>query len=143
MTASARMGALRAVLGVVCASHLAIGLTIMLFGAAGVRLAARMYGVENVPETPAFLYILKPLGAYMLAVAVMAAFAIADPAKHRVVIYGIIALLAVRVAQRLIFGAEIREAFGVSSTHMAVQSLFFAAMAVALWILRPKETGGA
>jgi predicted tellurium resistance membrane protein TerC len=70
----------------------------------------------------------------------MAAAAIRDPARNRIVIYGLAALLVMRVAQRFIYADLITSAFGISPTQLYVQSGFFLALAIALVLLRPKTT---
>lgn len=136
----ARLNALKGVLGVLCLSHLAIGAALFAGGESMLRWIASLYGVAELPLTPEFVYIVKPLGAYMVAMGLMAAAAIRDPARNRIVIYGVAALLVMRVAQRFIYADLITSAFGISPTQLYVQSGFFLALAIALVLLRPKTT---
>src|SRR5688572_18940465 len=75
--------------------------------------AAAAYGA-SVTWTPQFVYILKPLGAFMLALGGLGVVAALDPFRHRVIVYGFAALLLLRDLQRLLFQREIEEAFGIT-----------------------------
>jgi hypothetical protein len=132
------MNLLRAVLLLVCGSHLLIGGALLFGGDGAVALMARAYGATRGGDDPAFLYMLKPLGAYMIAIGAMAGAAIVKPWEHRIALYGVALLLVIRVAQRWVFAEEIREAFGVTTSHRVAQSLFFFAIAAALIALRPR-----
>lgn len=138
LDARKRLIALRCLLGLVIASHLLIGSAIMLMGEPGIRAVAKMYGAAEIKLTPQFTYIIKPLGAYMIAFGVMAAFAFRDPGGNRAVIYGVAGLLVLRVLQRFVFAPEIREAFGLGWTQLLLQSAFFAAIAAGLVWLCPR-----
>ncbi|MBZ0088887.1 MAG: hypothetical protein K8H90_00765, partial [Thermoanaerobaculia bacterium] len=56
---------------------------------------------------------------------------------------GIAVLLLLRVVQRVLFADEIQSVFGVSPTRIWVQAGLFAALAVALWFLRPPSARAA
>ena len=135
-----RSGALRTVLALVFLSHLGIGLTLMIGHTGAIVAVARMYGISEVTCSPQFLYILKPLGAYMLAFALLAGFALRDPGGNRSVIVGIAGLLLLRVLQRLMFGSEAQAAFGITTPHLLAQCLFFVLIAGALLALLPRRT---
>lgn len=142
MSDKSRLLVLRLVLVVVCVSHLVIGIAIMSGNRELLEFAGRSYGASNVPTDPQFLYILKPLGAYMLAMGFLAATALYDPLKNRTVVDGIILLLVLRVLQRAFFRAEVQEAFGITGAHLVTQSLFFLTIAVALFWFRPRRVTG-
>ena len=139
MNPSLRTNLLRALLALVCASHLCIGLGLLLGGETAVQFLAKGYGATEGLDAPSFLYSLKPLGAYMIAIGAIAAAAFYQPWEHRIAIYGVALLLVIRVAQRWVYAEEIREAFGITTPHRVAQSLFFFALAAALLALRPKE----
>jgi hypothetical protein len=83
------------------------------------------------------------IGAFMLAIGVMAGFALRDPARNRAIIDGIGILQLLRVAQRVVFAAQVQETFGVSPGRLALQSVFFLALGLALLLLRPPARPGA
>jgi membrane-associated HD superfamily phosphohydrolase len=132
-----RQTALRILLAIVSISHLLLGLLAVVAPPETVaRLVATFYGA-TLEVTPAVQHVLRILGAYMMAIGVMAAFAFFNPAKQKGILAGIILLLVLRVAQRLIFASEIQQNFGVSAGHLWTQSAFFLALATALFWARP------
>lgn len=135
-----RKSLLRAVLALVCVSHLVIGSSLLFGGEGAVDVLAKGYGATQGFDSPAFLYMLKPLGAYMIAIGAMAAAAMFKPYEHRIVLYGVALLLVIRVAQRWVFAEEILATFGVTTPHRVAQSLFFFAIAAALILLRPRQS---
>jgi hypothetical protein len=138
-----KVAALRLVLLLVAVSNIMIGIAANLgpdLAPAFLRVVAASYGVTDLTLSPQLAYILKPLGAYMIAVGALAFVASRDPLQHRVLVYGIAGLLGLRVLQRLIFGAEAQAAFGISTGRMVGQSLFFVAIALTLVALLPRST---
>ncbi len=125
--------ALKALLWIVCASHLAHGLA-LIFSHTLQKQVALLYGAE-VDWTPQFIYILRALGAFMFALGVMGVGAALDPLRYRLVVYGFAALLLIRVLQRVILQGDIREAFAITPTHLFAGSGFFLAFSVALAVL--------
>jgi hypothetical protein len=131
---------LRAVLVIVCASHLVLG-AVAFLGLPDLitSLAAVTYGAE-VTLTPPLLHAARILGAFMLAIGIMAGFALRDPVRNRAIIDGIGILQCLRVAQRLIFASQIQEVFAVSPGRLFAQSLFFLLLGVVLLALRPRAS---
>jgi hypothetical protein len=66
------------------------------------KIMADYYGA-TVDWTPQFLYILKPLGAFMLVLGMLAGFAALNPLAHKTIIYGFAILFSVRALQRPLF----------------------------------------
>lgn len=136
-----RQFALRVVLALVCISHLVLG-AIGYFASPGpvTKTLAAFYGA-SVTLTPQSLHLIRILGAFMIAIGVLAGFAFRHPRANRTVIYGVIVLLLLRVSQRLLFAREIHASFNVSYGQLWTQSIFFFALAVALFLLRPRGEG--
>lgn len=131
-------GLLKVVLGVVCLSHLTLGAAGFLAGRNAVTEAvASAYGA-TLTMTPQLQHVLRMLGAFMIAVGVMSAFALLNPARNRAIINGLAVLLLLRVAQRIVFAQEIQEVFSISSARLWGQTVFFLALAALLFFLRPK-----
>lgn len=131
---------LRVLLAVVSVSHLLLGLLAVAAPVESVaRVAAALYGA-TLDVTPALQHILRILGAFMIAVGLMSSFAFFSPEKHEGIIAGVVVLLLLRVAERLIFAREIQSTFQVSTTHLWIQSIFFLILAVALFIVRPRAS---
>ena len=139
-----RLLVLRLVLLLVCTTQVLIGLGIMIGNAGILEFFAQSYGANRVPTEPEFLYILKPLGAYMVTIGFLAGAAFLDPQRCKIAIDGVVFLLVLRVLQRFVFGGQAQQAFGISTSQLVFQSLFFLAIAVALLFFRPRkatETG--
>ncbi len=124
---------LSVLLWTVCAFHIIIGAGINIFPEFP-KLMASLYGAQ-VEWTAQFQYILKPLGAFMLALGVMAAIAARDPLSNRAIVYGFAVLFVLRALQRLVFQTEIESLFAISVERNLVASVFFFALAVALLLL--------
>ena len=75
----------------------------------------------------------------MLAIAVLSWFAFRNPADNKSIILGIVVLLVLRVLQRLIFATHVHEHFSISYTQLIAQSIFFLAIALGLFLLRPRS----
>jgi hypothetical protein len=83
----------------VCAYHLIVGIGLNVSAPGFLQVMAAYYGAQ-VDWTPQFLYILKPLGAYMLVMGGLAAVAALNPLANRHVVYGFAALFILRALQR-------------------------------------------
>jgi hypothetical protein len=114
-------------------SHILIGGGIML-SPASQRALAGLYGAE-VEWTAQFVYILRPLGAFMFVLGLLVAAAALDPWKHRLIVYGLCGVLFLRVLQRLLLQRDIQDAFHVSPGRDLGMAAFFAAEAVAILVL--------
>ena len=99
-------------------------------------MMADYYGA-TVEWTPALLYLVKPIGAFMLALGVMAGLAARDPLGHSSIVYGFVVLFTMRGLQRLVFQGEIATAVGIESGRNIGNAVFFLLMAAALfWLFR-------
>jgi hypothetical protein len=132
---------LRAVLVLVAAAHLFLGA--VAFAAVPemiTRWAAIAYGA-TITLTPPLQHAVRILGAFMIAVGVMAAFALRDPVRNRAIVDGIAILQLLRVTQRVLFSTQIQETFAVPSGRLLLQSAFFLALGLVLLLLRPAPAG--
>ena len=89
-----------------------------------------------------FAYIMKPLGAFMIALGVMAAMAARDPLGNRPIIIGFAVLFTMRGLQRLLFMDEIERVFAIPSSRSLVQMVVMLAFAVTLWLLLRAASAG-
>jgi hypothetical protein len=119
--------ALSGVLWFVSASHFVIGAGVNLVPGS-LPFFATLYGAE-VNWSPELIYILKPLGAFMLALALIAAAAARNPLRCRPVVYGFVALFVIRSLQRFAFGQEISDVFGIEAGRNILNAVFFLALA--------------
>lgn len=138
-----KMLILRILLIFVAASHLLLGLagTLIPPGQFADSIIQVTYG-GSFEIGPVTHHVIRILGAFMMAVGVMAAFAAFDPRRYVAVIYVIMFLFIVRTLQRLIFAEDIEEHFGIALWRLIGQSIFYLALGVALVLLRPRQGVG-
>jgi hypothetical protein len=101
-----------------------------------------LYGAQVDWNHPQFVYILKPLGAFMIALGIMAGIAARNPLRNRAIIYGFAILFIIRGLQRIVFLEEIQAAFGIGgSRHLSTMVFMFlsAALLLALLYFADKE----
>ena len=128
---------LRAILVVVAVSHVVLGLMACIVGPGTiVSLVTSLYGA-TITLTPQLHHVIRILGAFMIAIGIMSAFAIRDPERNRAIVDGLGILQLLRAAQRVVFAAQIQEAFGMPSGRLMLQSAFFGALGLLLLLLRP------
>lgn len=113
--------------------HLFVGLSVNLSDDFTL-LIARGYGA-TVDWTPQFVYILRPLGAFMIVLGLLATVAARQPARYPAVVLGFVLLFAIRSLHRLVHGDLITAAFGISSSRNMVNLVVFAVQAVVLFLL--------
>jgi hypothetical protein len=132
--------ALQILLGLVGLAHLGLGLLANLAPPETLaRLVSAFYGAA-LDVAPQVHHVTRIVGAFMIGIAVMAFLACRDPQRNRVVIWGIITILVLRVIQRVTLAQEISSAFNIAPSRIWMQVAFFLATAVALFLLLPKST---
>jgi len=132
------ISALQMFMWFICAFHILVGLSLNV-PLIPLEVMARYYGA-SVEWTPQFVYILKPLGAFMFILGGLAAAAALKPLHHKAIVYGFVALFALRALQRLIFSQEVESAFAIpGARNMASMVLFFALAAVLFVLYRAAE----
>ncbi|HEV3117562.1 MAG TPA: hypothetical protein VGY58_10935 [Gemmataceae bacterium] len=123
----------RVLLWIASLSHIVIGGGIML-SPEFQRTMASFYGAE-VDWTPQFVYILRPLGAFMFMFGLLLAVAAVEPWKHRLIVYGLCGVLLLRVVQRLALQQDIESAFHVSASRNLGMAALFLIEAIAILVL--------
>jgi hypothetical protein len=103
---------------------------------------ASYYGA-TVDWTPEFVYFVKPLGAFMFVLGVLAVVAARDPVGNRWVVYGFVVLFTIRGLQRIVFQEEIANAFAISGGRNIGNAIFFLALGASLFFLHRAATKGA
>jgi hypothetical protein len=132
------ISALQLFMWLICAFHILVGLSLNV-PLIPLDVIARYYGA-SVEWTPQFVYILKPLGAFMFILGGLAAAAALKPLHHKAIVYGFVALFALRALQRLIFQQEVQAAFSIpSSRNLGAMVLFFALAAGLFVVCRAAE----
>lgn len=128
-------GALTALLWFVCAFHVVVGLGVNV-SSAFPQAVANYYGAEII-WTPELAYIVKPVGAFMLALGFMAALAARNPLGNAAIVYGFVLLFTMRGLQRLVFQNEIATALSIETSRNIINAVFFFALAAVLfWLFR-------
>lgn len=121
---------LQGLLAYVGLSHVVIGGGAML-SADFQKRVADFYGVTADLNAQA-VYLARPLGAFMFVLGVMGLFAVRDPLRHKLLIYGFAAILLLRDLQRVIHQQEITDVFGISANWNLAVGAFFLVNAIAL-----------
>ena len=140
--ASTAVNALKGFMWFVAAYHLFVGLSLNL-SPAFTHLIARAYGATTVDWTPQLVYLAKILGAFMVALGILAALAAREPLRHPIVPLGFVILFALRALQRLIFLREIQAAFGQAPARLVTQFVVMAGLAVALFLVQRRAHAAA
>ena len=125
---------LKAYLWFIAAFHLFVGIAVNV-SLPLTRAIGEGYGA-TVDWTPQFVYILHPLGAFMIILGVLAAAAAREPMRYSAVVLGFVALFTIRALHRVVFADVLTSAFGISSSrNMLNMAIFFgqAALLLLLW----------
>ena len=132
------ISALQLLMWFVCAFHILVGVSLNV-PVIPLDVIAGYYGA-TVDWTPQFVYILKPLGAFMFILGGLAAAAALKPLHHKAIVYGFVALFTLRALQRLIFQQELQAAFSIpSARNLGSMALFFGLAAVLFAVYRAAE----
>lgn len=124
---------LKAYLWFIAAFHLFVGIAVNV-SLPLTRAIADGYGA-TVDWTPQFVYILRPLGAFMIILGVLAAAAAREPMRYSSVVLGFVALFTIRALHRVIFGDVLATEFGISPSRNMVNMAIFFGQALLLFLL--------
>lgn len=116
-----------------CAFHLIVGIGLNL-SPAFPQVMAGYYGA-SVEFTPQFLYILKPLGAFMIMVGLVVMAAARDPLNNGAIVHGLVALLAIRGLQRFAFQDAIVNDLAIESSRNVANGIAFLLLAAVFLVL--------
>lgn len=116
-----------------CVFHLVVGIGLNV-SPAFPQVMAGYYGAV-VDFTPQFLYILKPLGAFMIMVGLVVMAAARDPLNNAAIVYSLVALLAIRGLQRFVFQESIVGDLAIEGTRNNINGAVFLALAATFAIL--------
>jgi hypothetical protein len=126
----------------VALGHLASGLPLLFSGEGGMRIAQLMYGASFEPHAQA-VYLVRPLGVYLLAMGLLQLRAAADPWRLRAVIDVTLLIFVLRQLQRVFWAPAMFETFGLTpARHWTATAVFFATLvllAVARVKLKPPQ----
>ena len=122
-------------LWIVCAFHIFVGVSLNVDLGLKEWVGGTLYNATVDWSNGQFAYILKPLGAFMIALGVMAAFAARNPSGNRPIIYGFAFLFTLRGLQRLMFMSEIETAFAIPASRSMIQMVVMLLLALGLVVL--------
>jgi hypothetical protein len=94
----------------------------------------------NVVVDPQFSYLAKFLGAYVVAFGVMMLFIAKDPVRYGSLVYAAIVVAVLRIAERLIFAAELKSTFGIGMDRTIITIIVVGALNLGLLLLKPRES---
>ncbi|HEX8968516.1 MAG TPA: hypothetical protein VF937_11585 [Chloroflexota bacterium] len=135
---------LHAVLSWICAGHIITGLAALVSGKRAIRLGATLYRANFSPSKQ-FEVIVRPLGAYILALAFLQARALREPERYAAVLDATLLVFALRQIERALYASDVQDAFGIPPEAHARTTWYFRALAAALLFarLRPRSGYGA
>jgi hypothetical protein len=128
-------------LWVVCAFHLLVGLSLNVDIGLREWVGSSLYNAQVDWSDGQFAYIMKPLGAFMIALGIMAAFAARNPLGNRPIIIGFAILFTMRGLQRLLYMREIESVFAIPSSRSLIQMVVMLALALGLVLLLRAASG--
>ena len=126
----------------VCAFHVLVGLSLNVDLGLREWVGSSLYNAQVDWSDGQFAYIMKPLGAFMIALGVMAAMAARNPLGNRSIILGFVVLFTMRGLQRLLFMNEIESVFAIPVSRSMVQMVVMLALALGLALLLRAASGG-
>lgn len=125
-----------------CAFHILVGLSLNVDLGLKEWVGSSLYNAQVDWSDGQFSYIMKPLGAFMIALGIMAAMAARNPLGHRSIIVGFAILFTMRGLQRLLFMNEIESVFAIPASRSMVQMVVMLSLAAALMLLWRAASGG-
>lgn len=132
--------ALKFLLAAFCVVNIATGIIAFSSNAGLILLVGDfVYGVKLSALEAHTLYVIRMMGCLLLGAGVMCGFAAKNPARNKTVIYGLIVWLIMRVVQRLIDIEPFHQAFGTPYLKLWFSILFVSLVAVAFFLLLPKN----
>ena len=126
-----------------CAFHILVGLSLNVDLGLREWVGSSLYNARVDWSDGQFAYIMKPLGAFMIALGIMAAMAARNPLGNRAIIIGFVILFTMRGLQRLLYMNEIESVFAIPTSRSLVQMVVMLSLAIALMLLWRAASGGA
>ena len=140
MQSKTSLSMFRFLAGFVSVYHFILGL-IAIFGASSLVTSAVtiVYGVT--PNIDAqFLYMVKFIGAYMIAFAITAAILAYKPVEYQKLVWVLIGLFVIRILERIFFFSLLTEAFHITFAQDLRVMVPIAILAIALYYFRPRSS---
>ena len=119
--------------------HILMGILGIISGSTA-AWGAHVLWHANVVVDPQFSYLAKFLGAYVVAFGVMMLFIAKDPVRYGSLVYAALVVAALRIAERIIFAAELKSAFGIGMERTIVTIIIVGALNLGLLLFKPRES---
>ena len=123
--------AVRAVLWLLAAYHVLIGVASIVCHRTTSRIFARLYA-GSLGDGEQLRYAVRMLGFYALAIGALVAVAATDPGAHRPIVAVVAALQAARAISRLLSWRLLADAFAVSRARNTLAASMLAAESLVL-----------
>ena len=127
----------RAALVWVGLGHIATAVPLLFSGEGGLRVAQAMYGASFEPHAQA-VYLVRPLGAFMLALGLLQLNAVRDPWRFRAVLDVTILVFVLRQVQRVFHAPAVFAVFGLTPARHWIGTGFF--LAILIWLIVARVT---
>ena len=136
------LGWLKTFMWFVCIFHVTVGVTLNLNIGLKEWVASGLYGASVDWNNAQFVYILRPLGAFMVALGVMAGVAARNPLAYSGIVNAFVMLFILRALQRLVFMADTHAAFAIPPGRSLVNMGVMFVLAASLLILARASAAG-
>lgn len=134
-----RVPVLRVMLFFIFIINLFLGIMALSSQSLVLKAAEMVYGVKLAGLEPHTLYIVKMMGCFIIAIAIMAGLAVKDPINNKIVIYGNSIWLILRSLQRFFYIEQFHKDWGISYGALWGQAIFVLLVGVSLFLLIPKS----
>lgn len=138
MMAGMRDRLLRALLAWLALYHLAVGVLSLASPAAALEFGSRVYGIAAQPA-PAVLALMRPLGAYAVAIGFLSLCGAWDPRQNRVAVDVLALLMLLRLGHRTLAAGALEEGLGIGSGQNALNAGLLLVQTAGLLVLRPRS----
>jgi len=123
----------------VCLVNLGLGFAAFASKEAILQVIQVVYRVPLEDLAEHTLYIIKMLGCFLVAIAIMAGLAIRDPARNRVIVLGNAVWLTLRGLQRISYVERFHQDWNIPYSVLWGQIVFVFLYAALLFWLMPKK----
>jgi len=138
MNQTIRLRIFRVIAGYMALYHLAFGFLVVFLGEQGLQTTAQFLYRIDIAATPQVLYLAKFIAAYGIAFGVMMALLVWRPVQYRHLVWAAVALVVVRVFERLFFFDLLNESFGITMANNLITIGIISFFAIALVVFMPK-----
>lgn len=128
---------LRLILAVTFVVNIFLGVAALSSESLVLKVAEMIYGVKLAGLEQHTLYIIKMMGCFIIALAVMAGLAVKDPLHNKAIVYGTGLWLVLRGLQRAMYVGQFHQDWGISYGVLWGQVVFVLFVGITLFVLVP------